>query len=96
MANPAKDVPTILMSQALHLGRVAVGIFLATCVRRLEIQVVPGEAHELEAFEIGRLLDRNGFTVNVCDTSWEGRQVPGGGADAVGGADGGGADASDS
>jgi len=64
------------VSQALHLGGVAVGIFLASGVRQLEIWVVPREAHELEAFEIDRPLDRNGFTVNVSDTGGKGGQVP--------------------
>jgi len=68
--------------QALRLcGRVAVGIFLATRVRRLELWVVPREAHELEAFEICGPLDRNRFTVNVGDTSRKVRHVPAGGAD---------------
>ena len=80
-ADPAEDIPPILVSQALRLsGRVAVGLSLATRVRCLEIRLVPGEAHELEAFEIRGAFDRNRITVNVGDTGREVGQVPAGGA----------------
>ena len=75
-AESLQDVPSVLVSEALQLWRVAVRRPLAGCVRRLEGGLVPREAHELEAFEMFRQFNGNCFAVNVSNTSWEGSQVP--------------------
>ena len=71
-AESLQDVPSVLVSEALQLWRVAVRRPLAGFVRRLEGGLVPREAHELEAFEVGGSLKRHRLAVYVGDT---GRKV---------------------
>ena len=75
-AESLQHVPSVLVSETFQLWRVAVRRPLAGCVRRLEGGLVPREAHELEAFEIGGSLKRHRLAVDVGDTGWEAGQVP--------------------
>ena len=70
-AESLQDVPSVLVSEAFQLWRVAVRCPLAGCVGRLEGGLVPREAHELEAFEVGGSLKRHRLAVDVGDTGWE-------------------------
>ena len=70
-AESLQNVPSVLVSEALQLWRVAVRCSLAGCVGRLEGGLVPREAHELEAFEVGGSLKRHRLAVDVRDTGRE-------------------------
>ena len=70
-AESLQDVPSVLVSETFQPWRVAVRRPLAGCVGRLEGGLVPREAHELEAFEVGRSLKRHRLAVDVGDTGWE-------------------------
>ena len=70
-AESLQDVPSVLVSETFQLWRVAVRRPLAGCVRRLEGGLVPREAHELEAFEVGGSLKRHRLAVDVGDTGRE-------------------------